>query len=209
MVIKSIFVHSGWSYGEGDDQYDNESLGSTRKVFTLKKSMENSSRNKKNEYDAKMCSRQEEEEEKHTKDQGWTTIDTNSNRKPKSRTNNNTTIDSIISSIDVEFNIDKNGTLEASIDSPIQENRCIVSDKKAYNKKNKCTRTKQEQRIAQPTEEEERKVPWRGLWGLRWTACLPEDHTLSVMSGEWESLVACYYAQKHRERTRQQFNTRL
>jgi hypothetical protein len=88
--------------------------------------MENSSRNKKNEYDAKMCSRQEEEEEKHTKDQGWTTIDTNSNRKPKSRTNNNTTIDSIISSIDVEFNIDTNGTLEASIDSPIRENRCIV-----------------------------------------------------------------------------------
>jgi hypothetical protein len=71
MVIKSTFVHSGWSYGKGDDQYDNESLGSTRKVLTLKKLTENSSRNKKNEYDAKMCSRQEEEEEeKHTKDQG-------------------------------------------------------------------------------------------------------------------------------------------
>jgi hypothetical protein len=112
MVIKSTFVHSGWSYGKGDDQYENESLGSTRKVLTLKKSMDNLSRNKKNEYDVKMCSRQEEEEEeeKHTKDQGWTTIDTNSNRKSKARTNNNTTIDSIISSIDVEFNIDTNGT---------------------------------------------------------------------------------------------------
>jgi hypothetical protein len=107
--------------GKGDDRYDNESSGSTRKVFTLKKSMENSSRNRKNEYDLKMCSRLEEEE-KHTNDQGWATIDTNSNRKPKSRTNNNATIDSIISSIDVEFNIDTNGTLEANIDSPIREN---------------------------------------------------------------------------------------
>jgi hypothetical protein len=27
MVIKSTFVHSGWSYGKGDDQYGNESPG--------------------------------------------------------------------------------------------------------------------------------------------------------------------------------------
>jgi hypothetical protein len=39
-----------------------------------------------------------------------------------------TTIDSIISSIDIEFNIiDKNGTLEATIGSPVRENRCTVS----------------------------------------------------------------------------------
>jgi hypothetical protein len=117
--------------------------------------MENSSRNKKNEYDVKMCSRQED---KHTNDQGWTTIDTNSNRKPKSKTNNNTTIDSIISSIDVEFNIDTNGTLEANIASPTRKNRCIVPDKKVYDRKNTCTITKQEQRtVTKPTEEEERK----------------------------------------------------
>jgi hypothetical protein len=98
MVIKSIFIHSGWSYGNGDHQYDNKSLGSTETAVNLEKSVKNSMKNKKNEYDEKMCSRQED---KHTKDQGWTTTDTNKNRKPKSKTNNNTTIDSIISSIDV------------------------------------------------------------------------------------------------------------
>jgi hypothetical protein len=55
MVIKSAFVHSGWSYGKGDDQYDNESIGSTKTVVKLEKSMENSSSNKKNEYDTKIC----------------------------------------------------------------------------------------------------------------------------------------------------------
>jgi hypothetical protein len=30
MVIKSTLVHFGWRYGKGDDQYDNESIGSTR-----------------------------------------------------------------------------------------------------------------------------------------------------------------------------------
>jgi hypothetical protein len=65
MVIKLTFVHSGWSYGKGDDQYDNESIGSTRTANKLKKSMENSSRNKKNEYDVKMCSRQEDKHTRH------------------------------------------------------------------------------------------------------------------------------------------------
>jgi hypothetical protein len=37
MVIKSTLVHSGWSYGKGDDQYDNESIGSTRTAFNLEK----------------------------------------------------------------------------------------------------------------------------------------------------------------------------
>jgi hypothetical protein len=68
------------------------------------------------------------------------------------------TIDSIISSIDVEFNIDTNETLEANIDSPIRENRCIIPDKNVYDRKNTCTITKQEQRtVTKSTEEEERK----------------------------------------------------
>jgi hypothetical protein len=116
--------------------------------------MENSSRNKKNEYDVKMCSRQED---KHTNDQGWTTIDTNSNCKPKSKTNNNTTFVSIISSIDVEFNIDTNGTLEANIDSPIRENRCIVPDKIVYDRKNTCTITKQEQKNKEQHSQQKKK----------------------------------------------------
>jgi hypothetical protein len=59
MVIKSTFVHSGWSHGKGDNQYDNESIGSTETVVKLEKSMENSSRNKKIEIVEIMCSRHE------------------------------------------------------------------------------------------------------------------------------------------------------
>jgi hypothetical protein len=47
MVIKDTLLHSGWSYGNGDDQYDNESIGSTKDVFSLKKSIEISKKNKK------------------------------------------------------------------------------------------------------------------------------------------------------------------
>jgi hypothetical protein len=43
MVIKATLIHSGWSYGNGDDQYNNEWIGSTRTVQKLEKSMENSS----------------------------------------------------------------------------------------------------------------------------------------------------------------------
>jgi hypothetical protein len=106
MVTKPTFVHSGWSYGKGDDQYDNESIGSTETVVKLEKSMENLSSNKKNEYDVKMCSRQEDKQQ-HTNDQGWTAIETNSKRKPKSKNSRGTSIDSIISSINIDFNIDK------------------------------------------------------------------------------------------------------
>jgi hypothetical protein len=152
MVIKETILHSGWSYGNGDDQYDNESLGSTRTVVKKKKLVENSTSNKKNEYDEKMCSRQDD---KHTNEQGWTTIEANK-RKPKSKTSNNITLDSIISTIDIEFNIDTNGTLEATIDSPIRENRCVVPDKNVYDKKN--TQETKEHEQGKPTilvEEEE------------------------------------------------------
>jgi hypothetical protein len=67
MVIKSTFVQCGWSYGNGDDQYDNESLGSTETAVVWEKSVENSMKKKRNKHDNKMCSRQED---KHTNDQG-------------------------------------------------------------------------------------------------------------------------------------------
>jgi hypothetical protein len=50
MVIKATVIHSGWSYGNGDNQYDNESLCSTETVENLEKKEENSLKNKKNEY---------------------------------------------------------------------------------------------------------------------------------------------------------------
>jgi hypothetical protein len=151
MVFKTTLIPCGWSYGNGDDQYDNESLGSTINVINLKKSVENLMNNKKNEYDETMCSRQDG---KHTDEQGWTTIDANK-PKPKSKTSNKITIDSIISTTDIEFSIDKNGTLEATIDSPIRENRCIVPDKNVYDKKNTYETNKHEQRKTTPTIEEE------------------------------------------------------
>jgi hypothetical protein len=89
-----------------------------------------------------MCSRQEDKQQ-HTNDQGWTTIETKSKRKPKSKTSRSTIIDSIISTIDIEFNIDKNGTLEATIDSPARENRCIVPDTANTHSKTKQESNKQ------------------------------------------------------------------
>jgi hypothetical protein len=146
MVIKATVTHSGWSYGNGDDQYDNESLGSTKTAVKLEKPMENSCRNKKNEYEVKMCSRQDDKNmNKNTNDQGWTTIDKKSNHKHNSTNNKSTTSDSIISSIDIEFNIDMNGTLEATIDSPTRKNGCVVHNKKEYNTKATYQAHKQEQ----------------------------------------------------------------
>jgi hypothetical protein len=160
MVIKSTSVLRGWSYSNGDDQFDNESIGSPETVVKLEKSMEKSSRNKKNEHDEKMCSRRQEEQ--LTNDQGWTIIDTNSKRKPKSKTSNKTTIGSIISTIDVEFNIDRNGTLEATIDSPVRKNVCTVPDNIVYDDKKDTYKTTDKEQRAMATKvtyigKEERK----------------------------------------------------
>jgi hypothetical protein len=76
MVIKETILHSGWSYGNGDDQYDNESLGSTRTVFISEKLMENSSSSKKNGKIELIGSRNKD---KHTEEYGWTKIGINSN----------------------------------------------------------------------------------------------------------------------------------
>jgi hypothetical protein len=62
-----------------------------------------------------------------------TTIDANSKSKPKSTNSELKTIDSIISSIDIEFNIDTNGTLEAKIDSPVRKNCCTIPDTRFNN----------------------------------------------------------------------------
>jgi hypothetical protein len=107
-----------------------------------------------------MCSRRQEEQ--HTNDQGWTIIDTNSKRRPKSKTSNKTTIDSIISTIDVEFNIDTNGTLEATIDSPVRKNVCIVPDNIVYDDKKDTYETKDKEQRTTATKathigKEERK----------------------------------------------------
>jgi hypothetical protein len=64
----------------------------------------------------------------HTDEQGWTTIKTDSRRKPKSETSNQPSIDSIIATINVDINKFLKGAPEAKIYSPIPENRCIIPD---------------------------------------------------------------------------------
>jgi len=94
------------------------------------------------------------QDDKHINGQGWTTIDANK-CKPNSKTSNKITIDSIVSTIDIEFNIDTNGTLEATINSPIRENRCVVPDTNVYNKKNTQGAKEHEQGKATKSAEEE------------------------------------------------------
>ena len=125
MVIKDTFLHSGWSYGNGDDQYDNESVGSTKKVTETEKFAGKSKENRQNKNEGKMCSSNNKE---HTDDQGWTTISADSKRKPKTMTINQSYIDSIIATINVDVNKFLKGAPEAKIDSPIRNNRCTIAD---------------------------------------------------------------------------------
>ena len=128
MVIKTNLLHTGWSYGNGDDQYENESIGSTMNAVELKKLMENSERKDQNDQGEIMCSNHSSV---HTDEQGWTKIEANRSRKPKSENSKRSTIDSIISSINLDFKIATNGASEVKIDSPVRENRCTISDKGA------------------------------------------------------------------------------
>jgi hypothetical protein len=143
MVIKTTFVRSGCSYSKGDDQYDNESLGSTRKVLTLKKSKKNLSRNKKNEQVGIMCSRNKEE---HTDEHGWATIDNNSSRKPKKMISKQTSIESIISTINIETKTNKNGAPEAQINPPTRKIVCSLPEEivKQGEEEQEDTKTKEQ-----------------------------------------------------------------
>ena len=125
MVFKTPLTHCGWSYGKGDDQYDNESIGSTKVATNLVKFGTKMMEEDQNEENKKMCNKQYDE---HTGGNEWTTVHANSNRKPKTNITKHISTDSIISTIDVELSIDSNGTLEAKIDSPTRQTRCIVPD---------------------------------------------------------------------------------
>jgi hypothetical protein len=124
MVIKTTLIHTGWSYGKGDDQYDNGSVGSNKEVFILEK-VKNSKRKKEKGQDTKIIGSRYG---KHTDDQGWTTIEANKSRKPKTKDKQSTVIDSIISSIDIELKLVKNGAPGARVESPTRVNRCTVPD---------------------------------------------------------------------------------
>jgi hypothetical protein len=164
MVIKDNLLHTGWSYGNGDDQYDNDSIGSTKTAVETKKLMEISRKNKKNEQEKLMGINNNST---NNDEQGWTTIDVNgkSNRKPKSKTNRQSSIDSIITTINVDFIKVVKGAPEAKIDSPTRENRCTIPDEKSkqqaieFNPKYKSKQT-----LIPPTAEEtEEKKPDQNL----------------------------------------------
>jgi hypothetical protein len=158
MVIKTTFVHSGWSYGKSDDQYDNESLGSTRKVLTLKKMIENSSRNRKNEQVGIMCSTNKEE---HTDEHGWTTIDNNSSRKPKKMNSNQTSVESIIPTIDIETKNNKNGAPEAQVNPPTRKIVCYLPEelvKQGEEKQENIKTKEQEKQTKKPPNGEETRI---------------------------------------------------
>jgi hypothetical protein len=80
MVIKTTLPHSGWSYSKGDDQYENDSIGSTVNAKNLEKLAANSKKNDQNSYMKFIGSK---DNKQHTNDRGWTRIDSNSNHKRK------------------------------------------------------------------------------------------------------------------------------
>jgi hypothetical protein len=160
MVIKDAPIHYGWSYGNGDDQYDNESVGSTKKVTETEKFAGKMEENRQNKNEGKMCSSNNKE---HTDDQGWTTISADSRRKPKSETINQPSIDSIIATINVDINKFLKGAPEAKIDSPVRDNRCTIADTEG-NKKAKefVPVTNAEQSIVPPGVEGEGEEEGKG-----------------------------------------------
>jgi hypothetical protein len=131
MVIKDTILHSGWSYGNGDDQYDNESVGSTKNAIETEKFAGKTKENRRNKHEGKMCSSNNKEQ---TDELGWTTVSADSNRKPKTKNINQSYIDSIIATINVDINKFLKGAPEAKIDSPVRNNRCTIADT-VYNTK--------------------------------------------------------------------------
>jgi hypothetical protein len=126
MIISTRYLHPGWSHGKVDEQYDNESLGSTKDGFKSGKSAKNSKKKEKNDQEKIIGSRDNGE---HTDEQGGTTIEAYGSRKPKTNNREQTFIDSIISSINIETTIVTNGAPEARIESPTRKSRCNMPDR--------------------------------------------------------------------------------
>jgi hypothetical protein len=87
--------------------------------------MENSSRNKKNRTVVLMCNRNND---KHTDEDGWTTIETNSNRKSKKTNNNKTLIEATIYNTKVDKKNVKKGDTEEKIELLIRGNRYTLTE---------------------------------------------------------------------------------
>jgi hypothetical protein len=89
-------------------------------------------------------------EDKHTDEEGWTTVDAQSNRKPKTTNNKRTLFESIISTINIDLTTVKKGAPEAKIDSPMRENRCTLAEEiKTQEEEDKTTKEQRKQKQKQ------------------------------------------------------------
>jgi hypothetical protein len=148
MIIKTTLLHPGWSHSKSDGQYNNESLGSTKAAFSLEKSVKNSKKKEKNDQIFFIYSSND--------DQGWTTIEANGSRKPKTKSKEQPIIDSIISSINIEVNTKQNGAPAARIESPARESRYTIPDRIKIMKELEFTlTTDSKQQLKAPVKDDE------------------------------------------------------
>jgi hypothetical protein len=126
-------------------------------VKVSEKLTENSRKNKKNELTRIMCNNKG----KHTAEYeyGWTTIDANSNQKSKTENSKQTSIKSIIATINIDTRTVRKGAPEAKIDPPERENRCTLPDElmKKKDEENKLNEKKKQILSPTPGEEKERE----------------------------------------------------
>ena len=125
MITKPVLIHHGWSHTNGEDMYDNISIGSTKEARSGDKLDQKSMKLKKNSENGIIGISGTDTD---TDVQGWTTIKANGRRKPKTTTMERPIIDSIITTIDVETMTVQDGVMEVRIESPERRNRCIIPD---------------------------------------------------------------------------------
>ena len=128
MITKPVLIHHGWSHTNGEDMYDNISIGSTKETENGKNLVQKSLKMKENTQDGMIGSKNNGKMTNNDDEQGWTTIEANGRRKPKTTTMERPIIDSIITTINVETTT-VHGAMEVRIESPVRSNRCIIPDK--------------------------------------------------------------------------------
>ena len=154
MITKMTILHQGWSHDNGEDKYDNVSIGSTKATETGK-NLDQKSRKTKEKTQNGIIGSSDNVEMTDNDEHGWTKIKTNGSRKPKMKSTEQPIIDSIIATINVETKTVKNGSLEVKIASPVRRNRCIIPDKTEREDETAYDITMQLTKQAPTTEEEE------------------------------------------------------
>ena len=108
MITKPLLIRQGWSHTNGEDMYDNVSIGSTKEAQSGGKLDQKPMKLKENSENGIIGS-SDNGKMTDTDEQGWTKIKTNGSRKPKMKNNEQPIIDSIITTIDIETKKVKDG----------------------------------------------------------------------------------------------------